>query len=212
MPCPSGHARWLVYLLTTCAAFLAPQKMLTPLHADCCTSRPLSRSARTRLHAKKPPPKKRDGCRLKIATNRKARFSYEIVRTMEAGIALQGTEVKSCRDGNANIADGFARIENGECMLINVDIAKHKTTGDYFQHDARRPRRLLLHKSEIRKLAGDMVDPGFTLIPLSLYFNDKNLLKVDLALCRGKSQRDKRKDIKEREDKRMLARASKGVY
>ena len=70
----------------------------------------------------------------------------------------------------------------------------------------------ICEKSEIRKLAGDMVDPGFTLIPLSLYFNDKNLLKVDLALCRGKSQRDKRKDIKEREDKRMLARASKGVY
>ena len=134
MPCPTRHARWLVYLLATCAAFLAPQKTLAPLHA-------------CRLHAKKPPPKKRDGRSLKIATNRKARFSYEIVRTMEAGIALQGTEVKSCRDGNANIADGFARIENGECMLINVDIAKHKTTGDYFQHDARRPRRLLLHKS-----------------------------------------------------------------
>ena len=199
MPCPT-HSRWLLYLLTTAAAFLAPQRTLAP-HAAC-----------TRLHAKKPPPKKRDGRRLKIATNRKARFTYEIIKTMEAGIALQGTEVKSCRDGNANIADGFARIENGECMLINVDIAKHKTTGDYFQHDARRPRRLLLHKSEIRKLAGDIVDPGYTLIPLSLYFNDKNLLKVDLALCRGKSQRDKRKDIKEREDKRMLARASKGVY
>ena len=196
MPRPAAHARRVVVLLSLAAAFLAPQ----------------TRTRHHRLHAKKPPPKKRDGRRLKIATNRKARFSYEIVRTMEAGIALQGTEVKSCRDGNANIADGFARIENGECMLINVDIAKHKTTGDYFQHDARRPRRLLLHKSEIRKLAGDMVDPGYTLIPLSLYFNDKNLLKVDLALCRGKSQRDKRKDIKEREDKRMLARASKGVY
>ena len=212
MPRPAAHARHVVALLSLSAAFLAPQKTLAPLHAACTSRARPAYIFRTRLHAKKPPPKKRDGRRLKIATNRKARFSYEIVRTMEAGIALQGTEVKSCRDGNANIADGFARIENGECMLINVDIAKHKTTGDYFQHDARRPRRLLLHKSEIRKLAGDMVDPGFTLIPLSLYFNDKNLLKVDLALCRGKSQRDKRKDIKEREDKRMLARASKGVY
>ena len=117
MPCRT-HSRWLLFLLTTAAAFLAPQKTLAPLHAAC-----------TRLHAKKPPPKKRDGRRLKIATNRKARFTYEIIKTMEAGIALQGTEVKSCRDGNANIADGFARIENGECMLINVDIAKHKTTG-----------------------------------------------------------------------------------
>ena len=212
MPRPAAHARHVVALLSLSAAFLAPQKTLAPPHAACASRTRPAYAFRTRLHAKKPPPKKRDGRRLKIATNRKARFSYEIVRTMEAGIALQGTEVKSCRDGNANIADGFARIENGECMLINVDIAKHKTTGDYFQHDARRPRRLLLHKSEIRKLAGDMVDPGFTLIPLSLYFNDKNLLKVDLALCRGKSQRDKRKDIKEREDKRMLARASKGVY
>ena len=212
MPRPAAHARHVVALLSLSAAFLAPQKTLAPLHAACTSrARPVY-TPRTRLHAKKPPPKKRDGRRLKIATNRKARFTYEIIKTMEAGIALQGTEVKSCRDGNANIADGFARIENGECTLINVDIAKHKTTGDYFQHDARRPRRLLLHKSEIRKLAGDMVDPGFTLIPLSLYFNDKNLLKVDLALCRGKSQRDKRKDIKEREDKRMLARASKGVY
>ena len=105
MPRPAAHARRVVALLYVAAAFLAPQTR-----------------TRHRLHAKKPPPKKRDGRRLKIATNRKARFSYEIVRTMEAGIALQGTEVKSCRDGNANIADGFARIENGECMLINVDI------------------------------------------------------------------------------------------
>lgn len=193
----AAHARILA-LLSLTAAFIAPH--------------PHPRW--TSLHAKqgKSPPKKRDGRRLKIASNRKARFSYEIIRTMEAGIALQGTEVKSCRDGNANIADGFGRIESGSCMLINVDIAPHKTTAGYFQHEPRRPRRLLLHKSEIRKLSGEMVDPGFTLIPLSFYFNDKNLLKVDLALCRGKSQTDKRKTIQERDDKRMMARASKGAY
>ena len=135
MPRPAAHARRVVALLSLAAAFVAPQ----------------TRTRHQRLHAKKPPPKKRDGRRLKIATNRKARLSYEIVRTMEAGIALQGTEVKSCRNNNVNLRDGFARVEGGSVWLHNVDIAPHATTARYFQHEAKAKRRLLLHKAEIRK-------------------------------------------------------------
>ncbi|KAH8059071.1 SmpB protein [Aureococcus anophagefferens] len=122
-------------------------------------------------------PGKRDGRRLQVASNRKARFDYHVVRTMEAGIALTGTEVKSCRNNN---------------------------------HEAKAKRRLLLHKAEIRKLDGELADQGSTLVPLAFYFNDKNLLKVELALCKGKNVRDKRQDIKERDDKRMMQRISKG--
>ena len=154
-------------------------------------------------------PAKRDGRRKQVASNRKARFDYHIVRTMEAGISLKGTEVKSCRNNNVNLRDGFARVESGSVWLHNVDIAAHQTTANYFQHDAKARRRLLLHKSEIRKLDTELHDTGTTLVPLSFYFNDKNLLKVELALCKGKNVRDKRQDIKERDDKRMLSRVSK---
>ena len=157
-------------------------------------------------------PGKRDGRRLQVASNRKARFDYHVVRTMEAGIALTGTEVKSCRNNNVNLRDGFARVEGGSVWLHNVDIAPHATTARYFQHEAKAKRRLLLHKAEIRKLDGELADQGSTLVPLAFYFNDKNLLKVELALCKGKNVRDKRQDIKERDDKRMMQRISKGSY
>ncbi|KAH8069726.1 SmpB protein [Aureococcus anophagefferens] len=143
-------------------------------------------------------PGKRDGRRLQVASNRKARFDYHVVRTMEAGIALTGTEVKSCRNNNVNLRDGFARVEGGSVWLHNVDIAPHATTARYFQHEAKAKRRLLLHKAEIRKLDGELADQGSTL--------------VELALCKGKNVRDKRQDIKERDDKRMMQRISKGSY
>lgn len=104
-------------------------------------------------------------------------------------------------------------IQNGPRLfgLAQVDIAPHSTTANYFQHEARAKRRLLLHKSEIRKLEGETAASGATLVPLSLYFNDRNLLKVELAVCRGKNVRDKRQDIRERDDKRMMSRLSKGL-
>lgn len=157
------------------------------------------------------PRTKGDGRRKIIANNRKARFDYEILRNLECGIQLRGTEVKSCRDSKASIVDGFARVEKGTCWLYNVDIAAHGTTGEYFQHETRARRRLLLHKAEIRKLSAETDKQGLTLVPLSMYFNDRNLLKVDLALCKGKNTRDKRQDIKGKEEKRMLSRLSKNM-
>ena len=196
MPRPAAHARRVVALLSLSAAFLAPQ----------------TRTRHHRLHAKKPPPKKRDGRRLKIATNRKARFSYEIIKTMEAGIALQGTEVKSCRDGNANIR---GRLREDRERRVHADQRRHcETQNDGRLLPARRPPppTITFHKARSASSRGTWSTLVLRSYRFSLYFNDKNLLKVDLALCRGKSQRDKRKDIKGAEDKRMLARASKGVY
>uniref|UniRef100_A0A7S3NJI9 SsrA-binding protein n=1 Tax=Aureoumbra lagunensis TaxID=44058 RepID=A0A7S3NJI9_9STRA len=144
-----------------------------------------------------------------IATNKKARFNYEVVRTLEAGIALVGTEVKACRSGKATIRDGFARITKNSIWLHNTDIAQHVTTSTYFNHDTKRPRQLLVHKAEARKLRAELQLPGYTLIPLSFYFNHNNFMKVELGLCRGKNKRDKREDIKRRDDKRMMNRISK---
>jgi len=128
------------------------------------------------------------------------------------GIALRGTEVKSIRNGKLNIRDGFVKPnKNGRsCSLMNVHIGKHSTAGEFFQHDERRPRDLLLHKTEARRLLQktDRV-PGMTLVPLKCYWNDQNKVKFEIGLCRGKNVRDKRQDIKEREGKREANRMIK---
>lgn len=147
-----------------------------------------------------------------IASNKKAKFNYEILETYEAGIELVGTEVKSCRAGKVALRDAFGRVEKNTVWLLNVDIAKHHTTGAYFQHDPKRQRRLLLHKSQARKLRSKLEQQGCTLIPLSFYFNDKNVMKVELAFCKGKNVRDKRETIRRRDDDRMMRRISKGEY
>jgi SsrA-binding protein len=140
-----------------------------------------------------------------ICQNRKARHDYHILDSMEAGIALKGTEVKSLRAGNANLKDAYARIDNEEAFLFNLHISPYEE-GGRFNHDPTRPRKLLLHKSEIRKLFGRVQMKGLTLIPLSLYFS-KGRVKVELGIARGKKSFDKREDVAERDAKREMERA-----
>ena len=123
---------------------------------------------------------------------------------MEAGISLKGTEVKSIRDGKMNLRDGYVRTtKNGRgCILYNVHIAKHSMAGEFFQHEEKRPRTLLVHKHEARRLQQRTEQKGMTIVPIKAYFNDDNKVKLEIALCRGKNVRDKRATIKEREAKR----------
>jgi SsrA-binding protein len=143
-----------------------------------------------------------------VSDNRQARFRYEILETYEAGIELKGTEVKSIREGKANLRDGYALIRNGEAWLLNVHISPYERSSDYFNHDPRRTRRLLLHKKEIRKLIGKVEQEGLTLIPLKMYLKG-GLVKITIALGKGKKLYDKRETLKERQDKREIARATK---
>uniref|UniRef100_B8HMG1 SsrA-binding protein n=1 Tax=Cyanothece sp. (strain PCC 7425 / ATCC 29141) TaxID=395961 RepID=B8HMG1_CYAP4 len=143
-----------------------------------------------------------------VSDNRQARFLYEILETYEAGVSLTGTEVKSIRAGKVNLRDGFALIRNGEVVLMNVHISPHQTTGQAFNHDPRRTRKLLLHREEIRKLIGKVEQKGLTLVPLKMYLK-RGWVKVDIALARGKKLYDKREDLKQRQDKRDMERAMK---
>jgi SsrA-binding protein len=145
-----------------------------------------------------------------IALNRVARHQYHILDTYEAGIALVGTEVKSIRDGKLNLRDGYIKSDGRTCTLLNVHIGKYERTGNYFQHDERRPRQLLLHEYEARKLyQSTNLQPGMTIVPLRAYLNDDNRIKIEIALCRGKNVRDKRADIQERDAKREAQRIIK---
>ncbi len=132
-----------------------------------------------------------------VAENRKARFSYFIDDTFEAGIALGGSEVKSLRQGKANIAESYASEQNGEIYLINAYIPEY-LQANRLNHETRRPRKLLLHKREANRLIGAIHKEGMTLIPLRIYFNDKGRAKLELALARGKKLHDKRETEKQR--------------
>lgn len=140
-----------------------------------------------------------------VAENRKARFEYFIEDTFEAGIALQGTEVKSLRFGEGNIAESYAEIKNGEVWLVNANIPEY-TFGNRENHSPRRPRKLLLHAREVERLHGAINRQGMTLIPLSVYFNDRGRAKVELALAKGKKLHDKRETQKNRDWQRDKAR------
>ena len=140
-----------------------------------------------------------------VAENRRARFDYHIEDSFEAGIALTGTEVKSLRFGEGSIAESYAEIRNGECWLINSNIPEF-SHGNRFNHEPRRPRKLLLHEREIERLTGAVERKGMTLVPLSIYFNSRGKAKVELALAKGKQAHDKRQSIKERDWKRDKAR------
>jgi SsrA-binding protein len=157
--------------------------------------------SRTALAAKKKKKKSKDTT---ITINRIAYRNYEIVDTLEAGVALLGTEVKAIRDGKMNLRDGYIRpSKNGRsCVLHNVHIGKHSMAGAYFQHEEKRPRVLLVHKEQARKFLQQTEQQGMTIIPLKAYFSDFNMVKIQIALCRGKNVRDKRVTIKEREAKR----------
>lgn len=139
-----------------------------------------------------------------IVSNRKARHEYEVLDTREAGIVLQGTEVKSLRNGKANLQDAFARLDRGELWLHNLHISPYEP-GNRFNHDPLRPRKLLLHRREIRKLIGQVEQKGLTLVPLDLHFR-RGVAKVTLALVRGKKLHDKRDDMKRRDAEREMAR------
>lgn len=142
-----------------------------------------------------------------IIDNRKARHEYEFLEKFEAGIELKGTEVKSLRAGKAGLADAFARIEQGEVWLYNLHISPYDF-GNINNHEEKRPRRLLLHKSEIARLYAAVREKGLTLIPVRLYFSQA-LVKVELALARGKKLYDKRDTMAERDSKRQIERALK---
>ena len=140
-----------------------------------------------------------------IAENRRARFDYFIENTIEAGLALTGTEVKSLRVGRANIAESYAAVEGREIVLINANIPEYGPA-NRFNHEPRRPRKLLLHRKEIDKLIGAVQRDGRTLAPLKLYFNGKGRVKLELALATGKKAHDKRATIAERDWKREQGR------
>lgn len=142
-----------------------------------------------------------------IARNKRARFDYEILDSWEAGIVLTGTEVKSLRDGQANLTDAHGIVKDGELWLLNLHIAPYEQ-GNRFNHEATRTRKLLLHGREIRRLIGAVERQGLTLVPLELYFK-RGRAKLRIALARGKKLHDKRADLKKKADQREMARAVK---
>ena len=139
-----------------------------------------------------------------ICVNRRARFDYTISETVEAGLVLQGTEVKSLRDGKADLRDAYADIQEGEVFLLHAHIDQYEQA-NRFNHDPIRPRKLLLHKREIQRLIGKTQERGLTLIPTRIYFS-RGKAKVELGLCRGKKLYDKREAIAERDVKREMER------
>ena len=149
--------------------------------------------------------KRRDGSRSgDIATNRQARFRFHLLETWETGIALQGSEVKSIRDGQVNLKDAYALVRDGEVWLHNMHIAPYAPAARE-GHDPERPRKLLMHKREIERLIGKTKEKGLTLVPTRVYFSGSHA-KVELALARGKEQHDKREAIREREQRREMER------
>jgi len=170
-----------------------PTQQMPLYHADLTTA----------LFAKKK--KKRKPGDSTICVNRLAYRNYEIVDSLEAGISLKGTEVKSIRDGKMNLRDGYVKPTNkangNSLSLHNVHIGKHTGCGEFFQHEEKRPRELLVHKEQARKLKQQTEQKGMTIVPLKAYFK-QNRVKIEIALCRGKNVRDKRATIKEREAKR----------
>jgi SsrA-binding protein len=145
-----------------------------------------------------------------ITTNRKARHDYFIIESMEAGIVLQGTEVKSLRLGQANLKDSYAAIRGGEVWLYHVHISPYDH-GNIYNHDPVRPRKLLLHRREIKRLIGKVEERGMTLVPLRMYFKNGKA-KVELGLARGKRQYDRRQDIARRDSERDMQRELKDKY
>ncbi len=142
-----------------------------------------------------------------ITTNRKARYDYIVLDTYEAGIVLQGTEVKSLRNGRANLVDSYAGIYKGEVFLYNMHISPYEH-GTHYNHDPTRTRKLLMHRDEIRRLTGRIVERCFTLVPLKLYFK-RGRAKVELALVKGKKQHDRRRTIADRDARRDAERELK---
>ena len=144
-----------------------------------------------------------------VARNKKAYHDYEILETLEAGIELKGSEVKALRAGRVSLKESFVRIIRGEAYLLNAHISYLDTANPHFRPDERRDRKLLLHRKEIDKLLGKVTQEGLTLIALSIYFNEKNIAKVKLALARGKKLHDKRETLKRKTAEREAKAAMK---
>lgn len=141
-------------------------------------------------------------------TNRKAKFEYQLLDTYTAGIQLQGTEIKSLREGNANLTESYCYVQNGEAWITGMYIAEYDH-GSYMNHEPKRLRKLLLNKKEINKVTSALQDVGVTIVPLKLYITDKGWAKIEIALAKGKKLYDKREDLKQKDDKRQIDRALK---
>jgi SsrA-binding protein len=140
--------------------------------------------------------------------NRKAKFEYEILDTYTAGIVLRGTEIKAIREGKASIAESFCEFHNGELYAINMTVQEYSHAAN-FSHSPKQERKLLLNRNELKKLEKEVKNSGLTIVPLLLFTNDRGLAKLEIALCRGKKQFDKRETLKERDTKRKLSRIKK---
>ncbi len=140
--------------------------------------------------------------------NRKAKFEYEILDTYTAGIVLRGTEIKAIREGKASIAESFCEFSNNELFVINMTIQEYSHASS-FGHSPKSERKLLLNRRELKKLEKEVKNSGLTIIPLVMFTNDKGLAKIDIALCRGKKEYDKRDTIRDRDTKRNLSRIKK---
>ncbi len=140
-----------------------------------------------------------------VAGNRKAAHLYHLEDRLEAGVALLGTEVKALRGGKASIMEAFGRMRGGELWLFNMDIPAYEMRG-YATHEPKRPRKLLVHKRELRRIQRALVERGYTLVPLSLYFNHRGIVKTQIALARGKKLFDRREDVKRRDARRDVDR------
>lgn len=140
--------------------------------------------------------------------NRRAKFEYEILDTFTAGIVLRGTEIKAIREGKASIAESFCEFSNNELFVINMTVQEY-SHATHFSHVPKSERKLLLNRSELKKLEKEVKNSGLTIIPLVLFTNNKGLAKMDIALCRGKKEYDKREAIKERDTKKQLSRIKK---
>lgn len=196
------HAEFLVWLKLLILASYASSYVVphptTPATTD------------SALFAKKTPPKRKSQLGSTIAVNRIAYRNYEILETLEAGISLKGTEIKAIRDGKLNLRDGYVRPSDRSCVLHNVHVGLCTQVGNqFFQHEERRPRQLLVHKRQALKLKQQVEQKGMTVVPLKAYFNNQNRLKLEIALVRGKNVRDKRATIRERDLKRETNRIIK---
>lgn len=141
-----------------------------------------------------------------VAENRKARFNFEVIDTLECGIALYGSEVKSLRNGKLSLEEAYARVKDGEAWLVGADIAEYPQAS-VWNHAPKRPRKLLMHRVELLKFANKAHEKGLTLVPLKVYFTQRGVAKVLLGLCRGKKMHDKRETLKTADAKRDISRA-----
>ncbi len=169
----------------------------------------MSKKGRKKADKKKEGKKKEDTGYRVLAENRKARHKYAVLETMECGIALVGSEVKSLREGKVSLDESYGRVRDNEVWLVGCDIAEY-TQANTWNHEPKRPRKLLLHRKEIRKFAGQAHEKGLTLVPLRVYFNERGIAKLLLGLCKGKKLHDKRETKKTADVKRDLDRARRG--